>query len=109
MRLFGFVCLRAWTGPDGKGAGLGSTKGVGWGPPPPSGGGGGLQPPKLSHTPRGHTLVGARPRGAGSNTRTESSGGATGVLPGFQHFAITKLSFPFFSKGNMLAIDAPVD
>ena len=35
-------------------------------PPPPSEGGGGppppLQPPKLSNTPRGHTLAGASPR-----------------------------------------------
>ena len=55
------MCLRAWTGPAGKGAGFGSTK-----PPPPSEGGGGppppLQPPKLSNTPRGHILAGGRPR-----------------------------------------------
>ena len=31
--------------------------GGGWGSPPP------LQPPKLSNTPRGHTLAGASPRG----------------------------------------------
>ena len=36
---------------------FGSTKGGGRGPPP-------LQPPKLSHTPRGHTLAGG-PRGGG--------------------------------------------
>ena len=50
--------------PDGKGARFGSTKeggvclpfGGGWGPPPP------LQPPKQSHTPRGHTLAGGGPR-----------------------------------------------
>ena len=53
MRLVSFVCLRAWTGPDGKGAGFGSTKA----PPPPP-----LQPPKLSNTPRGHTLAGGGPR-----------------------------------------------
>ena len=36
---------------------FGSTKGGGGVPPPP------LQPPKLSNTPRGHTLAGGRPRG----------------------------------------------
>ena len=36
---------------------FGSTKGGGRGPPPPP-----LQPPKLSNTPRGHTLAGASPR-----------------------------------------------
>ena len=52
MRLVSFVCLRAWTGPDGKGAGFRSTKGGvpqplrrGVGSPP-------VQPPKLSNTPR---------------------------------------------------------
>ena len=49
------MCLRAWTGPNGKGAGFGSTKG-GVAPPPP------LQPPKLSNTPRSHTLAGGGPR-----------------------------------------------
>ena len=43
MRLVSFVCLRAWTGPDGKGAGFGSTKG---GVPPPSEGG--APPPPYS-------------------------------------------------------------
>ena len=33
VHLVSFVCLRAWTGPAGKGAGFGSTKGGG--PPPP--------------------------------------------------------------------------
>ena len=45
---------------------FGSTKGGGGVPPPPLEGGGGppppLQPPKLSNTPRGHTLAGASPR-----------------------------------------------
>ena len=36
--------------------GLGQPRG-GWGPPPPP-----LQPPKLSHTPQGHTLAGGGPR-----------------------------------------------
>ena len=65
MRLVSFVCLRAWTGPNGKGAGFGSTKGGGCPPPPLEGGGGPppLQPPKLSNTPRGHTLAGGGPRG----------------------------------------------
>ena len=36
---------------------FGSTKGGGGVPPPPP-----LQPPKLSNTPRGHTLAGASPR-----------------------------------------------
>ena len=65
MHLVSFVCLRAWTGPAGKGAGFGSTKGGGGVPPPPSEGGAPpppLQPPKLSNTPRGHTLAGASPR-----------------------------------------------
>ena len=66
VHLVSFVCLRAWTGSAGKGAGFGSTKGGG-GHPPPFGGGWGspppLQPPKLSNTPRGHTLAGGRPRG----------------------------------------------
>ena len=37
--------------------GLGQPRGGGWGSPAP------LQPPKLSHTPRGHTLAGGGPRG----------------------------------------------
>ena len=57
VHLVSFVCLRAWTGPAGKGAGFGSTKGGGVGSPPP------LQPPKLSNTPQGHTLASASPRG----------------------------------------------
>ena len=39
------MCLRAWTGPAGKGAGFGSTKGGGGVPPPPSEGGGCPPPP----------------------------------------------------------------
>ena len=48
-----FVCLRAWTGPDRKGAGFGSTKG-GVPPPPP------YSPPNC-RTPLGvtHWLVAA--------------------------------------------------
>ena len=45
--------------------GLGQRRGGVGSPPSPSEGGGGpapLQPPKLSHTPRGHTLAGASPR-----------------------------------------------
>ena len=38
-----------------------STKGGGRAPPPP------LQPPKLSHTPRGHALAGGGPHGATRN------------------------------------------
>ena len=75
MHLVSFVCLRAWTGPAGKGAGFGSTKGGG-GPPPPSEGGGGppppLQPPKLSNTPRGHTLAGASPRGLAASMNPDA-------------------------------------
>ena len=74
VHLVSFVCLRAWTGPAGKGAGFGSTKGGGGvhpplrrgvGVPPP------LQPPKLSNTPRGHTLAGGRPRGSAPVSRRE--------------------------------------
>ena len=41
--LLAFLCLRAWIGRDGKGAGFGSTKGGG--APPPLGGGWGPPPP----------------------------------------------------------------
>ena len=50
MHLVSFVCLRAWTGPAGKGAGFGSTKGGGRGPPPPSEGGGVPPPPTAPQT-----------------------------------------------------------
>ena len=59
MHLVSFVCLRAWTGPAGKGAGFGSTKGGGGVPPPPSEGGGVPPPPPYSppncRTPLGVT------------------------------------------------------
>ena len=46
--------------------GLGQPRGGEGSPPPPLWGGGGPpptpQPPKLSHTPRGHTLAGGGPR-----------------------------------------------
>ena len=45
MHLVSFVCLRAWTGPAGKGAGFGSTKGGGVPPPPPLRRGVGVPPP----------------------------------------------------------------
>ena len=57
MRLVSFVCLRAWR------CWVWVNEGVGWGPPPPP-----LQPPKPSHTPRGHTLTGGGPRGLESLT-----------------------------------------
>ena len=65
MHLVSFVCLSAWRCLTEKVRTLGQQS---WGgapppllrrgdaPPPP------LQPPKLSHTPRGHTLAGGDPR-----------------------------------------------
>ena len=50
MRLVSFVCLRAWTGPDEKGAGFWSTKGGGLGSPPPLEGGGVPPPPTAPQT-----------------------------------------------------------
>ena len=54
--------------------GLGQRRG-GVGSPPPFGGGVGspppLQPPKLSNTPRGHTLAGGGPRGTHSMEQRE--------------------------------------
>ena len=64
MRLASFVCLRAWTGPDGKGARFGSTQG-GWcppplwkgSPPPPPR----LQPPQTVEHPSGSHIGWRRP------------------------------------------------
>ena len=61
MRLVTFVCLRAWTGLDGKAAGFGSTD-----PPRPLRRGVGSPPPTAAQTvehPSGHTLAGGGPRG----------------------------------------------